>query len=62
MGQGLFKAHSEPLMVSLSNHERLERASFDKLRTSARHWMALLCEDPDLWGRAIDSPCRELLD
>ena len=28
--QGLFKVHSEPLMVSLSNHERLERATFDK--------------------------------
>ena len=36
-------------MVSLSNHERLERASFDKLRMSGsqlrmsgRHWMVLL--------------------
>ena len=29
-------------MVSLSNHERLERASFDKLRMSGRHWMVSL--------------------
>ena len=28
------KVHSKALMVSLSNHERLGRASFDKLRMS----------------------------
>ena len=29
------KVYFEPLMVSLSNHERLAPASFDKLRTSS---------------------------
>ena len=39
-------------MVSLSNHERLERASFDKLRMSGRHWMALLCKGPVIPAKA----------
>ena len=38
-----------PLMVSLSNHRWLERASFDKLRMSRHQWAALLCNRP---GRA----------
>ena len=33
-------------MVSLSNHERLERASFDKLRMSGHRGLARLCNRP----------------
>ena len=35
MWQDDCKVRSKPLMVSLSNHEQLEQASFDKLRTSS---------------------------
>ena len=42
--QSLFKVHSIPLMVSLSNHERLEPASFDKLRMSGRQWMCYIAK------------------
>ena len=40
------KVSSNPLMVSLSNHRRIERASFDKLRMRRHQWAALLCNRP----------------
>ena len=46
-----------PLMVSLSNHRWLERASFDKLRMSKHQWAALLCNRPGpvpgRWNRRV---------
>ena len=51
------KVRPKPFMVSLSNHERLEQASFDKLRMSGRQWMVLLCNRPGLpW--AVRFPWR----
>ena len=60
----------KPFMVSLSNHEPLERASFDKLRMSGWQWIALFCNRPGVelhfvgyetesaFGRAVaDSHC-----
>ena len=38
------KIFSKPLMVSLSNHQRLERSSFDKLRMTRHQRAALLCD------------------
>jgi len=32
------KSVPDPIMVSLSNHRRLEQASFDRLRMSGRRW------------------------
>ena len=47
-GQDDCKVLCIPLMVSLSNHRWLERASFDKLRMSKHQWAALLCNRPGL--------------
>ena len=41
------KVFSNPFMASLSNHQWIERASFDKLRMSRHQWPALLCNRPD---------------
>ena len=40
------KVFPDPIMVSLSNHRRLGRASFDKLRTSGHRHLELLCNRP----------------
>ena len=40
------KVDSEPLMVSLSNHEQLEPASFDKLKMGRTCAHQLLWKDP----------------
>jgi len=40
------KVHAEPRMVSLSNHDLLDLAPFDKRKMSRSEWMALLCNRP----------------
>ena len=40
------KGFPDPIMVSLSNHRRLGRASFDKLRMSGHRHLELLCNRP----------------
>lgn len=63
--QGDCKVHSEPLLVSLSNQERLKPASFDNLRMSGCRWMAALCNRPGPCSaicrvERLDRPHRQL--
>lgn len=47
------KVHSEPLMVSLSNHDLLVLASFDKRKMSRSKWMPF-------FAIVLDGPMQEL--
>ena len=55
-----FQVHPKSVMVSLSNHGRLEQASFDKLRMSGYQWIALLRNRPRVQSRTISKSTPSL--